>query len=230
MLAFVASLLVATRRYIRRAYLKVRLLEKPDNKWTLKMLLDRMSQTNMEAPGKGRSDELCDDCKSLVRVDSRPIVRVLDRGGDRFMIFHRECIDRTKMRIPVLLQNRKVRLAKLKNLWKLSGHQDTLKTDSPKMIIAQEIIPDGVMYRLLIATEIKIPPSSLVNELSKPNSEIVSSLRQAYEKGPWGAEFYDKVVKNSQSWKEMHAYFLQFMCLAEIYVRGNRVSVSVRRD
>jgi hypothetical protein len=227
-LASIVSALLAFRNHINRAYLRITLYESLDNKWALKMLLDRMAQKENEPRSKAKPEEVCSSCNGLVRMDNKPSVRVNDRGGDPLMTFHRECIETTEMRLP-MLKGRTVKLAKLKNLWKLSGKEDVLRTDSPKIILAQQMIPEGVKYSVLIPTQIKIPPDSIVNQISKPDQGVENAVRQAYEKGPWGQEFYDKTIEDSESWKEKHVYFFEFMRLAEISIIGNKVFVFVAR-
>lgn len=222
----VVSILIASRSYIYRVYLNRTLYERVDNKWMLKMLLDKMGEKKIELPKEKKPEELCEECKSLVRHDNRPVVSVFDRGDNYFMTFHRDCIEKTQMRVPVLLKGHKMKLARLARLWMLSRKEDKLATDIASIIIVQQREPTGIRYCLLVPTDIKPVSDSTLDQISKPDPQIENAIREAYQSGPWGKDFYEKAIWDPESWKEKHGYFLRTLCLAEILVtRANKVSL-----
>jgi len=180
----------------------------------------RLLSVGLKEKDEGFNEDACCECGSLLGLDNQPFIVVKDIKGDRLFALHRKCLEKTKRGVfDYDTKKRKLKGCHLKKLWKFKGKPSELQTNSPKILIIREIVPEGVNFHLMIPEKIK-----LVNlgNLKKIESKVIGfeEMSEHYDKGPWGKEFFEQVYRETQSWKEKHAYEMGFRPIVTLLVRG----------
>lgn len=204
-------------------FLKMTTYETVGQEWLNKWLLQGIAAKKpLGKKEKKKKEEKCPDCGSLLGQDNREVVVVRDIVGAILLRLHKECIAKTDRRVFVydksfLRKKRTLKVAKLKNLWKLYKLGNELVVKSPRFLFLDYIMPDGVVHSLMVTREVKpvegLEKEKLLKKAATPNMEML----RAYEEGPWGKVHYLRFFAD-RSKKGYHAYFVKLDTLAQLYV------------
>lgn len=216
--------LVWKGRSLYRLFLKLTTYETVGKEWLRKWLLQkfvtrRVTQPNLE----NKEEKTCPECGSLIGHDNREVVTVKDIAGYELMAIHKDCILNTKRRVfvydkPLLRKKKVLRVAKLKSLWKLYGSNNELAVKSPQLMFIEWIIPDGIIFSLKVANEVKPIKGEEKESLLIKTSKLDEDMLEAYEEGLWGKEVYLRTFDASSKVKNPYIYLIGFDTLAQIYV------------
>ena len=189
------------------------------DKWLLQNITAEKKVADKQ---ESKKEERCPDCDSLLGQDNREVVVVKDIVGGLLLKMHKECIEKTDRRVFVydnsfLRKKKTLKVAKLKNLWKLYGSGNELVVKSPRFLFADMILPDGVIHSLLVTREVKPIEGSKKEEVLMKTAAPNVEMLKAYEEGPWGKAHYLHLFDN-RSQKDYHLYLVRCDTLAQLYV------------